>query len=1313
MLRWLILPLLILPSLVFAQGASVLIPTGAGDRYLKPVNNAWGLLFPGIATSTTGCLAISANGWIFPSGSACGSGGGGGSVATSTNETRGFLSYWTSTNATPATLGKVATTSLTATSPLSLSQAISVIGSSASALSIDTSGTWTGNAGTASALAANASNCSAGSAAGGVTAAGAAEDCTDYWTEAENTSAAYISDGNTNWDNSYGFIASTRALTVAGTANQISSSAGSQDLSADRTWTLSLPSHIIFPSSFQATAATTTHATSTNHDITGLFTFNGVTGNSWDDFCTAITGGAGLCDGIDDSGGGSGSFPFSADSNYGQVVYSTSTPTLWFKSGVFASSTSRFVYASTTALSATTLFGALVGNADTATALAANGSNCSAGSFPLGVDASGAAESCTDAWTEAENTSAGYATRSSFSASTPIMYNSGTGAFSWVGLATTSQPSSSNLLVSNGAAGVYGVATSSATINSPLSGTLTVLGSGQSLSIANAAADGSTKGAASFAANDFDASSGNISIDYTNGQAASGSNKGFLTSADWTTFNGKESVLTFNWPLVRSTNTISFNATTSPWAANQFVYTNAAGLLVSVASSSLALPNTALANSTISGIALGANLADLTATNSTLTFSGTYNGSTARTIGLTLSNGNVWTAASTTFAGGVHILNGTTTNATSTNLKVSGQLNIGLNCTGNSNGGALTADANGVVSCSDDDGGAGGGVSFGKTWEIDTAGQLAPTTTRAVSIPTWLSLNDLTLAYASSTNSVTVFGLSAGGDAATTSATQTFATAFGNLALSVNATGGLRNTAIGYRAGTRITTGDDNTALGANAGNANSTANRLTAVGSSALGSAVGASNTALGYSAGYGIIVGTNNTMIGDSAGGLFNDGSSNVFVGYQAGGGGTGNVAIGVDAGGANAGYYNLFLGHSAASSFSSGSNNIFIGPRLNGGTESGNNNITLGTNTFFSAATGDNRLNIGNLIYGTIPATTTAFTLPSSGLLGIGSTSPYSKLSIHTNNGDTATTLFAIGSSTASATTTHFVITNTGYVGVATSSPTNIFSVTGNALIRGSMNIDGGTGSVSNAIRFGAGSSGAFEFIGDGANSASFGANIYQNPRLYFATGSGLVEALTILNSNQYVGVGTTSPSQHLSVHGNTLISGNLTVAGLIATSSINFGDAVSLEIPNGTGNTFSDIGQIAFDTTDNQFLVGTSTQNNPRVIPTIHRLWGATVASTSPDLISGGRIWLPPQRDGFVVKEIHCAVDGGTSIVINISNSGGTTDSETVTCDADGATDTDITTNPVYTAGSLNSLELGTKTGTVDYLTFSVWGVYTRE
>lgn len=54
--------------------------------------------------------------------------------------------------------------------------------------------------------------------------------------------------------------------------------------------------------------------------------------------------------------------------------------------------------------------------------------------------------------------------------------------------------------------------------------------------------------------------------------------------------------------------------------------------------------NAMLSNSTISGISLGSNLADLTATNGTLTFSGTYNGSTARTIGLNLASANTWTA---------------------------------------------------------------------------------------------------------------------------------------------------------------------------------------------------------------------------------------------------------------------------------------------------------------------------------------------------------------------------------------------------------------------------------------------------------------------------------------------------------------------------------------------------------------------------------------------------------------------------------------------------------------------------------------------
>lgn len=60
------------------------------------------------------------------------------------------------------------------------------------------------------------------------------------------------------------------------------------------------------------------------------------------------------------------------------------------------------------------------------------------------------------------------------------------------------------------------------------------------VSIANAAADGSTKGAASFTAADFNSSSGNISIDYANGQAASLSVPGFVTTGSQS-FTGMKS----------------------------------------------------------------------------------------------------------------------------------------------------------------------------------------------------------------------------------------------------------------------------------------------------------------------------------------------------------------------------------------------------------------------------------------------------------------------------------------------------------------------------------------------------------------------------------------------------------------------------------------------------------------------------------------------------------------------------------------------------------------------------------------------------
>ena len=70
--------------------------------------------------------------------------GGSGNVSTSTTPTIGQLPYWTTSGDTPELLGSVATTTLTASSPLSLSNTVAKVGGSNSVLTLDTSGDWTG-----------------------------------------------------------------------------------------------------------------------------------------------------------------------------------------------------------------------------------------------------------------------------------------------------------------------------------------------------------------------------------------------------------------------------------------------------------------------------------------------------------------------------------------------------------------------------------------------------------------------------------------------------------------------------------------------------------------------------------------------------------------------------------------------------------------------------------------------------------------------------------------------------------------------------------------------------------------------------------------------------------------------------------------------------------------------------------------------------------------------------------------------------------------------------------------------------------------
>ena len=171
----------------------------------------------------------------------------------------------------------------------------------------------------------------------------------------------------------------------------------------------------------------------------------------------------------------------------------------------------------------------------------------------------------------------------------------------------------------------------------------------------------------------------------------------------------------------------------------------------------------------------------------------------------------------------------------------------------------------------------------------------------------------------------------------------------------------------------------------------------------------------------------------------------------------------------------------------------------------------------------------------------------------------------------------------------------------------------------------------------------------------------------------------------------------------------------VTGMTGTGVWDLGGATSFEIPNATGPTVDTLGEIAFDTTDFQLKIASSSTGPNFVLPLMQRLWSGTIASTSNEWFSGGIIPLGEQRDKYYINEIHCSVDGATSVVISVAYRDGTNNTETLTCTPVGVSDTSIDTNSNYSGltKASSSLELGTITGTVDYLIFTVYGIFVGE
>ena len=141
------------------------------------------------------------------------------------------------------------------------------------------------------------------------------------------------------------------------------------------------------------------------------------------------------------------------------------------------------------AASAGTDFVAPAGNVATATALAANGANCSAGSYPLGVDASGASESCTALSAVNGQTGTYQALAADFSNYKTITVASGT--FTITLVASGSQPAAGQYIrVVNYGSGVVTIARSGQNINGGTSSLSLAAGSATSPTSAFIISDG-------------------------------------------------------------------------------------------------------------------------------------------------------------------------------------------------------------------------------------------------------------------------------------------------------------------------------------------------------------------------------------------------------------------------------------------------------------------------------------------------------------------------------------------------------------------------------------------------------------------------------------------------------------------------------------------------------------------------------------------------------------------------------------------------------------------------------------------------------
>ncbi|HYF10105.1 MAG TPA: hypothetical protein VD967_00680, partial [Candidatus Paceibacterota bacterium] len=201
------------------------------------------------------------------------------------------------------------------------------------------------------------------------------------------------------------------------------------------------------------------------------------------------------------------------------------------------------------------------------------------------------------------------------------------------------------------------------------------------------------------------------------------------------------------------------------------------------------------------------------------------------------------------------------------------------------------------------------------------------------------------------------------------------------------------------------------------------------------------------------------------------------------------------------------------------------------------------------------------------------------------GVGTTSPMAKLSVHANNGDTATSLFNVASSTASATTSLFNISNTGVI-TSNASATSTFAA---GIQTTALNVTGATSTFANGIQIAAGC----YRMPDGTCAGAGGSSLTgtQGQIAYFSgTDTAVGTSQLFLSTGNLFGIGSTTPFAKLSVNpvaGDT----NQFVVGSSTRTSLLINNAGMVGIATTSPFARFAINPLAGDA--NQFLVGSST------------------------------------------------------------------------------------------------------------------------